>query len=127
MGCKVAIADWNEDNLEEISLWAKENQYQDKILTFNCDVSDETQVKDAVEKTVERFGTIHAALCSAAVAPVGSTLPKKGLLKTKYFQLTFNVNVLGSVHVAKYASFAMSKNKANEIGEKGVIVFVSSI
>ena len=35
---------------------------------------------------------------------------------------------MGSVYVAKYASLAMSKNKAvNERGEKGVILFVSSV
>ena len=34
---------------------------------------------------------------------------------------------MGSVFVAKYASVAMSKNKPNEIGERGVIIFVSSI
>ena len=35
---------------------------------------------------------------------------------------------MGSVYVAKYASLAMSKNKTvNERGEKGVILFVSSV
>lgn len=35
---------------------------------------------------------------------------------------------MGSVYVAKYASLAMSKNKpVNERGEKGVILFVSSV
>lgn len=35
---------------------------------------------------------------------------------------------MGSVYVAKYASLAMSKNKAvNDRGEKGVILFVSSV
>jgi hypothetical protein len=35
---------------------------------------------------------------------------------------------MGSVYVAKYAAVAMSKNKAvNDRGEKGVILFVSSV
>ena len=35
---------------------------------------------------------------------------------------------MGSVYLAKYASIAMSKNKAvNDRGEKGVILFVSSV
>ena len=38
------------------------------------------------------------------------------------------VNVLGSVYLAKYAAVAMSKNKPmNDKGEKGVILFVSSV
>ena len=39
-----------------------------------------------------------------------------------------DINLFGSVYVAKYAAIAMSKNKAyNEQGEKGVIIFVSSV
>ena len=39
-----------------------------------------------------------------------------------------DINLLGSVYVAKYAALAMSKNKAlNDKGEKGVILFVSSV
>ena len=39
-----------------------------------------------------------------------------------------DINVMGSAYVAKYAAVAMSKNKAvNELGEKGVILFVSSV
>ena len=37
------------------------------------------------------------------------------------------VNLMGSVYVAKYASVVMAKNKAlNDKGEKGLILFVSS-
>ena len=38
------------------------------------------------------------------------------------------INVYGSIYLAKYASVAMSKNKPlNEMGERGVLIFVSSI
>ena len=38
------------------------------------------------------------------------------------------VNVYGSVYLAKYSAVAMSKNKPlNELGERGVLLFVSSI
>ena len=39
-----------------------------------------------------------------------------------------DINVYGSIYVAKYASVLMAKNEAvNERGEKGVIVLVSSV
>lgn len=39
-----------------------------------------------------------------------------------------NINVYGSIYVAKYASLYMAKNQpVNEFGEKGVIIFVSSV
>ena len=34
---------------------------------------------------------------------------------------------MGSVYVAKYAAIQMSKNQPNERGERGVILFVSSV
>ena len=38
------------------------------------------------------------------------------------------INVYGSIYLAKYASVAMSKNQPlNELGERGVLIFVSSI
>lgn len=38
------------------------------------------------------------------------------------------INLYGSAYVAKYSAVAMSKNKPiNDMGEKGVIIFVSSV
>jgi NAD(P)-dependent dehydrogenase (short-subunit alcohol dehydrogenase family) len=38
------------------------------------------------------------------------------------------INVYGSIYVAKYASVLMAKNKpVNDRGERGVILFVSSV
>ena len=44
------------------------------------------------------------------------------------FEQVTKINLFGSVYVAKYCAIAMSKNKPlNEKGEKGVIIFVSSV
>ena len=44
------------------------------------------------------------------------------------FERAIRINVYGSVYVAKYAAVAMSQNEArNSKGEKGVIIFVSSV
>ena len=78
--------------------------------------------------TVAKFGTIHAALTCAGIAWMAPMLSKKGILNTKVVESVIRINVLGSAYVAKYAAIAMSKNKAlNEHGEKGVIIFVSSV
>ena len=37
------------------------------------------------------------------------------------------INVVGSVLLAKFAALAMAKNEPNEMGERGLILFVSSI
>ena len=46
----------------------------------------------------------------------------------KTFKAVMDINVMGSTYVAKWASLAFSKNQpVNEQGEKGVILFVSSV
>jgi len=63
-GCKVAIADRNEERMNALQ---KEFPH---ILIFKCDVTKEEEVKAAVEGTVAKWGALHAALASAGIAPV---------------------------------------------------------
>ena len=68
------------------------------------------------------------ALACAGIAPVSLTLSSKGSLDIPLLKKTVDINVYGSIYVAKYAAIAMSKNKpVNDRGEKGVILFVSSV
>ena len=81
-----------------------------------------------MDATVEKFGTIHVALASAGVYLYTPTLTKNKTLDPRTYETLFKINVFGSIYVAKYASIIMSKNKpVNEEGEKGVIMFVSSL
>ena len=52
----------------------------------------------------------------------------KSEMNTKLFKKLFDINFWGSIFVAKYASVVMSKNQpVNDKGERGVIIFVSSV
>ena len=122
-GASVAVADMDVQRLQALHA-----ELQERIFCVACDVTKEEDVKNAIEKSVAKFGTIHAALACAGVAWVAPTLTSRGPLNTKTFQAVMAINVLGSIYVAKYAAVAMSKNKPlNEQGERGVILFVSSV
>ena len=122
-GASVVVADMDVARMQALHA-----SLQERILCVPCDVTKESDVKNAIEKAVATFGTIHVALACAGVAWVTPTLTSRGPLNTKVFETVMAINVLGSVYVAKYAAVAMSKNKAvNEQGEKGVILFVSSV
>ena len=122
-GAKVAIADFNVERMELIK-----KELGDRVITFNCDVTKEEDVKNAIDGTVKHFGAIHVALACAGVAWPMLTMSSKAMLDTKKFKQVVDINLYGSVYVAKYASVAMSKNKPfNDRGEKGVILFVSSV
>ena len=124
-GCKVAIADLNE---ERMSMLKKELGTDGGLITFKCDVTSEEQVEKAIKETARVFGSIHVALPSAGVVWGGYTLNNKGKpLDMNIIKKVMDINLFGSLYVAKYASVIMSQNKPNEKGERGVIIFVSSI
>ena len=122
-GAKVAIADWNEENLDKIKTELKE-----RVLTFVCNVTNEQDVKNAMYGTAEQWGTIHVALACAGVAwPMLTYSPKKEL-DIETFKKVVDINLYGSIYVAKYGAVIMAKNTpVNERGEKGLILFVSSV
>ena len=121
LGCKIAISDFNEERLDLLKKELK------SILCIKCDVTKEEDVKRAIEETVKVFGEIHVALACAGVATITPTLTSKGSLDLDVFRKVVEINLYGSIYVAKYASIAMSKNKPSEIGERGLIIFVSSV
>jgi 3-hydroxyacyl-CoA dehydrogenase/3-hydroxy-2-methylbutyryl-CoA dehydrogenase len=82
-GCKIGVADMNEERLELLKNDLKEN-----IVCIKCDVTKEEDVKRAIDETVKAFGTIHAALACAGVATVTPTLTSKGSLDIKLFKFT---------------------------------------
>lgn len=86
------------------------NDLKERIVCIKCNVTKAEDVKDAIDETVKAFGTIHAVLACAGVATVVPTLTSRGSLDVNLFKLTMDINVIGSVHVAKYASVIMSKN-----------------
>ena len=102
-GCKVGVADMNE---ERMALLTSELG-SDNFVTFKCDVTKEEDVKNAVNGTAAKFGTIHVALASAGVAWPSLTLTSKKMMDTEHFKKVFAINVFGSVYVAKYASVIM--------------------
>ena len=101
---------------------------EDRLIWFKCDVTNEDDVKNAIEGTVQKWGSLHVSLACAGVAWAMMTLTSKKTLDVAKFKKVMDINVNGSVYVTKYASMAMAKNKpVNDRGEKGVLIFVSSV
>ena len=123
-GATLSVADMNIEALQDL-----QSELQTRIMVHECDVTEEESVKKAIEKTVERFGALHAAL---PIAGMGSAMltysESRGPLNMDHFKRIIEINLYGSVYVAKYASMYMSKNKPiGDKNERGVIIFVSSV
>ena len=124
LGACVAIADMNEDAMKALC----EELGGDNIIYMKCDVTSEDMVQECIKVTVEKWGRLDAAITCAGVANPVMTLTSKGALNMKTFDLVMKINLYGSTYVAKHAAVAMAKNTPNEqTGERGAIVFVSSV
>ena len=123
-GASVTVADLQEDKLADLE---KKHGASSRLLCVPCDVTQEEQVKNTVTRCIERFGRIDVAIASAGIAIPKPLLYKNKPMNLNIFKKTLQVNLYGTVNMAKHAAVAMSKQTAKDSGERGVIIFTSSI
>ena len=78
-GCRIAIVDQSDKRLESLS------KEMPGLLCIKCDVTKEEQVKDAVQQTADKWGTINVVLTCAGVNWPSLTLSKKAMLDVKHY------------------------------------------
>jgi NAD(P)-dependent dehydrogenase (short-subunit alcohol dehydrogenase family) len=83
----------------------------------DCDVSNEEQVKQAMDETIKKFGTIDYLINNAGIVRYG-TITETSL---EDWNLVMRVNLTGMFLCTKYALPSMEKNK------RGVIINVASV
>ena len=91
------------------------------------DVADEASAGAAVAAAVASFGAIHGVIHCAGVAIGEKILGKEGPHTLASFTRVIQINLIGSFNLTRLAAEAMSKNAANADGERGVIVYTSSV
>ena len=89
----------------------------EKSLSIVCDVSNEEQVKQAMEKIEDHFGSIDYLVNNAGIQRYGAVTETS----SDEWDLVMNVNLKSIFLCAKYAIPSMVKNK------KGVVVNISSV
>jgi NAD(P)-dependent dehydrogenase (short-subunit alcohol dehydrogenase family) len=91
------------------------------------DVTDEAAVDAAIKQAVSAMGSVNAAINCAGVATPGRLVGRQGPLAGSAFRKVIEINVTGTVLVAKAAAVAMQTNQPNAQGERGVIVMTASV
>ncbi len=130
-GAKLTLVDVNEEAIENM---VSELQLQeDNVLVVKADVSKEQDVKNYVEKTVEKFGQIDGFANNAGVEGPAKPLEE---LTEKDFDFVYNINVKGALFGIKYVLPVMKKQKrgsivntssvAGLIGSPGMVLYNSS-
>jgi NAD(P)-dependent dehydrogenase (short-subunit alcohol dehydrogenase family) len=92
-----------------------------------ADVTDETQMQNAVDTAVHSFGALHGLVNCAGIAPGERVVGKSGPHKLETFSRAININLIGSFNALRLAANAMTKNTPNADGERGVIINTTSI
>lgn len=111
------VINYNTSESEALNLSKElEQAYNIKTLVIKCDVSNELEVKNMVEKTIEEFGHIDTLVNNAGIA-IDTTFEDKTV---ENFRRTLDVNLIGTFLVSKYVSNYMLKEK------RGCIINVSS-
>ncbi len=88
-GARVAMID-----LSEAALQAAAKEVRDNAAAFACDVTNEAQVSNVVERIADQFGRIDILVNSAGVT--GKTNIKSHEVELSDFRFVFEVNVIGS-------------------------------
>lgn len=92
---------------EELKKYVQE-QYKIRAITVKADVSNETEVKDMVEKAINEFGKIDVLVNNAGIVYDRDFND----IKIEEFEKTLKVNVIGAFIVAREVSKYMKKGSS---------------
>ena len=114
-GASVALADMQEDEGEQAR--SEVEARGAKVLLVRCDVSDPASVKEAVDKTVARFGKLDIVFANAGINGVWTPIDE---LEPEDWNKTIAINLTGTYHTVHYAVPHLKKNG-------GSIIITSSV
>lgn len=92
-----------------------------------ADVTNETQVQQAVDVAVKTFGALHGLVNCAGVASGERVIGRNGPHPLENFSRAININLVGSFNCLRLAAQAMTGNTPNNEGERGVIINTASV
>jgi NAD(P)-dependent dehydrogenase (short-subunit alcohol dehydrogenase family) len=121
-GGKVALFDVNETQGATAAATLGE-----RACFIATDVTDEAAVNSAVDRARERMGGVNTAVNCAGIGMPGRLVGKQGAMAAAFFRKMIEINLVGTVLIAKAAAVVMQQNAANAAGERGVIIMTASV
>ena len=121
-GGNVVVADLKDDEGNALAA-----ELGSKAKFVRTDVVDEASAKAAVAAAVASYGGLQGLVNCAGIVVGEKVVGKEGPHALASFVRAINVNLVGSFNLTRIAADAMAKGTPNTEGERGVIVFTSSI
>jgi NAD(P)-dependent dehydrogenase (short-subunit alcohol dehydrogenase family) len=119
-GVRVAVVDLNEEAAEELA------DELDGAIARRADVTDEAEVRMAVEAATEAFGELRLAVSCAGIGWAERTVSRQGPANLQPFETVVRVNLIGTYNVLRLTAAAMASNEPDEEGERGAVVMTAS-
>jgi NAD(P)-dependent dehydrogenase (short-subunit alcohol dehydrogenase family) len=93
-----------------------------------CDVTDEDQVKAAIDTVIKGFGIPRVCINCAGIATAKRLVGKQGAMPLNDFQQAININLIGTFNVMRFIAEKMCQlDPFDEDKERGVIINTASI
>jgi NAD(P)-dependent dehydrogenase (short-subunit alcohol dehydrogenase family) len=121
-GASISIAA-RDENINKQAAEELHQEYKVETISSYCDVTDENSIKEAVAKTVDRFGKIDILINSAGINIRGAIEN----LSAEDFNKVQQVNVTGSWLACREVLPVMKKNKYGRIINIGSMLSVTAI
>ncbi|WHX41651.1 3-hydroxyacyl-CoA dehydrogenase [Mesobacillus sp. AQ2] len=121
-GGKAAILDLSVERGETLV-----KELGEQAVFVQTDVTSEEDVRNAINKAIESFGSINTVVNCAGIGVAGKLLSRKGVHSLDMFSKVISINLIGTFNVIRLASEQMSQNDPNELGERGIIINTASV
>jgi NAD(P)-dependent dehydrogenase (short-subunit alcohol dehydrogenase family) len=94
---------------------------------IKTDVSNEEEVKTAVNLALSSFGSLQGIINCAGIGPAMRVVGKNGVHALDFFQKVVNINLVGTFNVIRLAVEVMQHNTPNEANERGIVINTASV
>lgn len=121
-GGNAVIADTNTEPGKKLA-----RDIGERAVFLPMDVTDESQVMQAIETARGKFGPLHGAISCAGIAPGERVLGKAGPHRLENFRRAIEINLVGTFNVLRLAAQAMADNQPDAGGERGIIINTASV
>jgi 3-hydroxyacyl-CoA dehydrogenase/3-hydroxy-2-methylbutyryl-CoA dehydrogenase len=122
-GGKAAIFDLSEEKGNALV----EKLGSENVIFIKTNVSNEADVENAINQTVEKFGDISILVNCAGIGVPQRVVGRSGAHKLEDFNKIIQVNLIGTFNVLRLAAEKMFSNTPNNEGERGVIINTASV
>ncbi|MFW2176519.1 MULTISPECIES: 3-hydroxyacyl-CoA dehydrogenase [unclassified Moraxella] len=122
-GANIIIADLNQEAGDKLV-----SELGDKVLFAKCDITSETDVKNAIDAGVTKFGKLSGSVNCAGIVVVQKLLDKEGNpADLDKFAKGIQINLIGTFNVARLVASQLAKNEVEANEDKGIIINTASI